>query len=378
MDATELTGTTSLDEKYMRLALREAEKGAGYTSPNPLVGAVAVKGGSLLGKAYHTRFGDPHAEIALLHQLSLEQARGATIYVNLEPCCHMGKTPPCTEALIRAGVERVVVAHEDPNPLVSGKGVSQLRAAGIDVMVGVLDAEARDLNAPFLTYMTLGRPWILLKVAQSLDGRIALANGKSRWITGEPARTEVHRMRSRFDAVMVGSATVAEDDPELTVRMVKGRNPLRLVLDSHLRISPEAKVLRNLEMAPTWVLTTPDVPEEKLRRVEATGAKLVTCPAGADGKVDLTAAVKLLARRGITSLFVEGGGTLHASFIRAGLYDKFIVAIASKIIGADGKPAIWELGYKNMAELPQFVISRFRQIGADLWLELSRDVYRDS
>lgn len=375
---TETVPFTKADQKFMRLALREAEKGAGYTSPNPLVGAVAVKDGRILGTAYHRRFGEAHAEIALLSGISADRARGATVYVNLEPCCHVGKTPPCTEAMIHAGVERVVVAHVDPNPLVSGKGIRQLRTAGIKVQVGLLEDQAREMNAPFLTYMTQGRPWILLKVAQSLDGRIALANGKSRWITGAEARTEVHRLRSRFDAVMVGSVTVLEDDPELTVRMVKGRNPLRIIVDSQLSVSPHSKVLTGVDQAATWVLTTSAVAEEKRGPIEATGAKVVTCPAGADGKVDLPAAIKLLGIRGVTSLFVEGGGTLHASFIRAGLYDKFIVAMAPNIIGADGKPAIWELGYKDLSELPGFTISRYRQIGKDLWLEFNRDVHRNS
>jgi diaminohydroxyphosphoribosylaminopyrimidine deaminase/5-amino-6-(5-phosphoribosylamino)uracil reductase len=370
-------GMSDAAERFMKVALREAEKGAGHTSPNPLVGAVAVKNGEMLGKAHHAKFGAPHAEIVLLGKLTAEQAKGATIYVNLEPCCHVGKTPPCTEALIRAGVARVVVAHEDPNPLVSGQGIAQLRAAGIDVTVGPGEAKARELNAPFLTYMTEGRPWILLKVAQSLDGRIALANGKSRWITGEEARTEVHRLRSRFDAVMVGSVTVMEDDPELTVRMVKGRNPLRIIVDSHLRVPVEAKVFQELDVAPTWVLTTDDAPKERQRLVEGVGVTLITCPAGADEKIDLKAAMTLLAKRGITSLFVEGGGTLHASFIRLGLYDKFIVAIASKIIGADGRPAIWELGIEDMNRLPEFTVQRYRRLGKDLWLELIRDVYRN-
>ncbi len=233
-----------LDEKFMRVVLREAARGAGFVSPNPLVGAVAVKRGRLLGKAYHARYGEQHAEIALLEMMSPSQAKGATVYVNLEPCCHHGKTAPCTDALIRAGVERVVVGVEDPNPLVSGRGIRALRRAGIQVSVGVLDTESRRLNAPFLTFMELGRPWILLKVAQSIDGRIALKSGESRWITGETARREVHRLRAQLDAILVGALTVAEDDPELTVRSVRGRNPIRVVLDSRLRISPRAKVLR--------------------------------------------------------------------------------------------------------------------------------------
>jgi diaminohydroxyphosphoribosylaminopyrimidine deaminase/5-amino-6-(5-phosphoribosylamino)uracil reductase len=359
----------------MRLALRVAAKGSGFVSPNPLVGAVAVKGEQVLGKAYHRKYGEAHAEIALLERLSPPDARDSTVYVNLEPCCHVGKTPPCTDALIRARVARVVVGHEDPNPLVGGKGIAQLRAAGIEVAVGVLEPEARRLNAPFLTYMTRGRPWILLKVAQSLDGRIALANGQSRWITGEEARTEVHRLRAQLDAVMVGSQTVLEDDPELTVRYVAGRNPLRIVVDSHLRISPEAKVLQQEEHSRTWVLATSGASREKRRRIEKTGAEIIMCPAGSDGKVDLPEAMKRLAEREVTSLFVEGGGTLHASFVRAGLYDKFIVAIAAKLIGAEGRPAVWELGLTDLEQAPRFVIRRNRRIGKDIWLEFEPDVY---
>ncbi len=366
------------DERFMRLALREAVKGTGFTSPNPLVGAVAVKRGELLGKAHHRRFGDSHAEIALLEKLSPEQTRGATVFVNLEPCCHMGKTPPCTEALIRAGVARVVVGHVDPNPLVAGRGIAELRGAGIAVESGVLEAEARELNAPFLTYITQGRPWILLKIAQSLDGRIALANGQSRWITGEPARKEVHRLRAKLDAVMVGSVTVMEDDPELTVRHIKGRDPLRIVVDSHLHVPVQSKILHGADRMRTWIIT-----HGRRRRltggaaIEDTGATVLTCAAGADGKIDLAEAMRLLASRGITSLFVEGGGTLHASFIRAGLYDKFIVAIATKIIGADGRPAIWDLGATELAQVPHFTLRRSRRIGEDIWLELDPHVHRD-
>jgi diaminohydroxyphosphoribosylaminopyrimidine deaminase/5-amino-6-(5-phosphoribosylamino)uracil reductase len=367
--------TRRADEHFMRIALRAAVRGIGFVSPNPLVGAVAVKGEQLLGKAYHRKFGEAHAEIALLEKLSPAEARGATVYVNLEPCCHVGKTPPCTDALIRARVGRVVVGHEDPNPLVGGRGIAQLRAAGIKVMVGVLEAKARRLNAPFLTYITRGRPWILLKVAQSLDGRIALANGQSRWITGEASRTEVHRLRAQLDAVMVGSQTVLEDDPELTVRRIEGRDPLRIIVDSQLRISPAAKVLRQAERGRTWVLATANATAEKRRLIEETGASIIACPAGADGKVDLPRAMKLLAERDVTSLLVEGGGTLHAAFIRAGLYDKFIVAIAAKLIGADGRPAIWDLGMENLEQVPQFVIRRNRRVGKDIWLELEPDVH---
>jgi diaminohydroxyphosphoribosylaminopyrimidine deaminase/5-amino-6-(5-phosphoribosylamino)uracil reductase len=269
----------------------------------------------------------------------------------------------------------VVIAHEDPNPLVCGKGIKQLKAAGVEVTVGVCEAEARDVNAPFLTYITKRRPWILLKVAQTLDGRIALGNGKSRWITGEKSRTEVHKLRSQLDAVMVGSVTVMEDDPELTVRMIRGRNPLRIIVDSHLRVSPTAKIFQQADRIRTWVLATEQAPQTRRSGVEDTGATLLTCPEGPDGKIDLTAAMGLLAEHGITSLFVEGGGTLHASFIRAGLFDRFIVAVAPKIIGADGRAAIWDLGLTELSQVPQFDIRRTRHVGEDIWLELEPNVH---
>ncbi|MBU0508173.1 bifunctional diaminohydroxyphosphoribosylaminopyrimidine deaminase/5-amino-6-(5-phosphoribosylamino)uracil reductase RibD [bacterium] len=363
------------DERFMRMALREAVKGRGFTSPNPMVGAVAVKDGQVLGKACHRRFGGEHAEIALIRALSSDEARDATIYVNLEPCCHVGKTPPCTDALIRARVARVVIGHEDPNPLVQGRGIRQLREAGIEVETGVIESEAREVNAPFLTYITEGRPWILLKVAQSLDGRIALANGQSRWITGERSRKEVHRLRAELDAVMVGSQTVIEDNPELTVRHIRGRNPLRIIVDSLLRIHPDARVLHQADAGRTWILTTPEASLKNRRRIEETGATLLDCPAGADGKVDLREAMRLLAQHGITSLFVEGGGTLHASFIRAGLCDRFIVAMAAILIGSDGKPAIWELELTDLAEAPSFRLSRTRRFDEDIWLEFERNVH---
>jgi diaminohydroxyphosphoribosylaminopyrimidine deaminase / 5-amino-6-(5-phosphoribosylamino)uracil reductase len=366
------------DEQFMRIALSEAVKGVGFTSPNPLVGAVAVKDKKVLGTAYHQRFGDVHAEVALLSSLTADEIRGSTVYVNLEPCCHYGKTAPCTDALVKAGVKRVVISHEDPNPLVKGKGIQQLRDAGIEIQVGVLESEARRMNAPFITFMTHARPWILLKVAQSLDGRIALSNGKSRWITGEDARKEVHRLRAELDAVMVGSQTIIDDNPELTVRHITGRDPLRVVVDSTLRISTESKILKQMDRTRTWILTTEHASIADQRRIEATGAVVMICPSAADSRIDLKAAMEILAQHGLTSVFVEGGGTLHASFIKAGLYDKFIVAIAPMLIGSDGRPAIWELGITEMEQIPRFDVYQSRKIGEDIWLEMERHVYGNS
>lgn len=368
----------SRDEHFMRLALREAEKGKGSVSPNPLVGAVAVKADKLLAKAYHKKYGGVHAEVALLEKLTKDQASGATIYVNLEPCCHVGKTAPCTSALIEAGISRAVIAHQDPNPVVNGNGIMQLSQAGIDVQVGVLEAEARKLNRAFITYMERGRPWILLKIAQTLDGRIALANGQSRWITGEASREEVHRLRAELDAVFVGALTVLDDDPELTVRHVKGRNPVRVIADSQLRIPLEARVLKQKDKSRTWILTTDGANAEKRKQLEKAGATLIVVRAGADGKVDLSAALRELARRGIASLLVEGGGTIHAAMLRANLCDELIVAQSPMLIGSEGRPSFAELGLTNLEDAPRFRPIDKKEFGEDTWLYLEKDVYRHS
>jgi diaminohydroxyphosphoribosylaminopyrimidine deaminase/5-amino-6-(5-phosphoribosylamino)uracil reductase len=360
---------------FMRIALEEAVKGRGYTSPNPLVGAVAVKDGTVLASSYHKCFGDMHAEVALLKKLTAEQARGATIYVNLEPCCHVGKTAPCTMALIAAGIARVVLGHEDPNPLVQGKGIKQLQEAGIEVIVGVLEDEARALNRPFITFMTKQRPWILLKVAQSLDGCIALGNGESRWITSQEARAEVHKLRAGMDAVMVGSQTVLDDDPELTVRHVAGPNPVRIIADSRFRVSADHRVFHQAEPERTWLITTDIMDSENRRKIEATGARVIVCDADKDGRINLHSAVKELGKAGIISVLVEGGGTLHAALIREKLFDKFIVAIAPKVIGSDGRSSVGPLGLTEMKQVPEFDTVAIKRVGSDIWLELERNVY---
>ncbi len=363
---------------FMRIALEEAAKGRGYTSPNPLVGAVAVKDGALLASSYHRKFGDLHAEVALLKKLTPEQARGATVYVNLEPCCHVGKTAPCSKALIEAGVVQVILGHEDPNPLVKGKGIAQLRAAGINVIVGVLEEEARTLNRPFITYMTQQRPWILLKVAQTLDGCIALGNGESRWITSKEARAEVHKLRAGMDAVMVGSQTVLDDDPALTVRHVEGPNPVRIICDSRFRVTEDIKIFHQEDPENTWLITTKNADADKRKRIEDTGAKVILCDANEEGRIDLNCAVRELATAGITSVLVEGGGTLHAALIRESLFDKFVVAIAPKVIGSDGRSAVGELGLTDMKDVPEFDTVTMKQVGQDIWLEMERNVHRNS
>jgi diaminohydroxyphosphoribosylaminopyrimidine deaminase/5-amino-6-(5-phosphoribosylamino)uracil reductase len=368
----------SEDERFMRMALKEAEKGAGHVSPNPLVGAVAVKNGKVLAKAFHRKFGDLHAETALLKKLTEDQARGATIYVNLEPCCHIGKTAPCTTALMNAGVQRVVIAHQDPNPLVNGKGMTILSEAGIDVRVGVCEAEAKRMNAPFLTFMNKGRPWILLKIAQSLDGRIALSNGESRWITGEASRTEVHRLRTKLDALLVGVLTVLDDDPLMNVRHVKGRDPIRIIADSKLRIPETARVLSHKDQSKTWILTTEGVDAEKIARLKKLGAVVIPCRAAPDGRVDMNHAMREIARRDITSVLVEGGGTVHASLLTGGLWDEMIIAIAPMLIGADGRPSVGDLGLEELKHAPRLTSYRQEKFDDDHWYYLERNVHGHS
>lgn len=359
----------------MQFALRMAVKGAGCVSPNPMVGAIAVKDGKVLAKAYHKRFGDMHAETSLLSKLAPQQANGATIYVNLEPCCHHGKTAPCTSALISAGVKRVVIAQQDPNPLVNGKGMEQLRNAGIDVLCGVCESEARRLNAPFNTFITAGRPWILLKVAQSIDGRIALANGQSRWITGESSRTEVHRIRTRLDAVLVGVQTIIDDDPELNVRLAKGRNPIRVIADSRLRIPESSRVLAHKDKKRTWILTTDGVDDKKIGRLKKAGVSVIVCAAAPNGRVDFNDALRRLADLNVASILVEGGGTIHAALLSENLWDELIVAIAPIIIGSEGRPGIGELNLTLLENAPRFKVHKTEQFEEDYWFYLERNVY---
>lgn len=374
---TEKRVKLSTDERFMMMALKEAEKGAGHVSPNPLVGAVAVKEGTVLAKAYHKKYGDMHAEIALLKKLTREQAIGATIYVNLEPCCHVGKTAPCTPALIEAGVRRVVIAQQDPNPLVNGKGMMQLSEAGIEVTHGVCEAAARRLNAAFTTFITKGRPWILLKIAQSIDGRIALNNGNSRWITGEESRIEVHRLRAKLDALFVGVQTIIDDDPELNVRHIKGRNPVRIIADSKLRIPEDARVLKHKDQKKTWLLITDDVDAEKVKRIKKLGVQLISCRAAANGRVEMKHAMNEIARRDVASILVEGGGTVHAALLADGLWDEMIIAVAPMLIGADGRPSVGELSLQTLADAPRVTPYKQAVFEEDHWYYLERYVHRN-
>ena len=325
---------------WMRQALGLAARARGRTRPNPLVGAVIVRDGEAVGEGYHRRAGTPHAEIHALRDAG-EQARGATIYVTLEPCSHTGRTPPCTDALISAGIGRVVVAMPDPNPRVAGRGLAALQAAGIATAVGLLENEARRMNETYLKFITTGRPFVLLKWAMTLDGKLATSTGTSQWISGPASRRLVHRLRDADDAIMVGVGTVLRDNPQLTARLSDfgeipeggtERQPQRVIVDSQARTPPAARVLQPQGEAPTLIATTSQAPPSQVEALRAAGAEIQVFPER-DGRVDLEALMEDLGRREITGVMIEGGSTLHAGALAAGIADKVLAFIAPKIVG---------------------------------------------
>ena len=326
------------EQEAMRLALELAELGAGYVNPNPLVGAVILKDGEVIGRGHHREFGGPHAEVFALREAG-DASRGATLVVTLEPCCHHGKTPPCTDAIITAGVARVVTAHRDPSPSVNGKGIATLRAAGIDVEEGLLAEEAATQNEIFLTYVTAGRPFVQLKLACSLDGRIATRTGDSKWITGEASRVEAHRLRTRFSSIAVGVETVIADDPQLTVRHVTGKDPIPVILDPAGRTPLDANVLRST-MHP--IVVTASMPAATEEQLAAQGVRVWRIVADENGRFDLARLLARLAETGVDSLLIEGGGETAAAFLEAGLLDKVSLFLAPMLIG--GREAIPALG----------------------------------
>ncbi|QBS38154.1 bifunctional diaminohydroxyphosphoribosylaminopyrimidine deaminase/5-amino-6-(5-phosphoribosylamino)uracil reductase RibD [Thermaerobacter sp. FW80] len=361
---------TPADRAFMRRALALAARARGRTHPNPMVGAVIVREGTVVGEGFHRRAGSPHAEVEAL-RMAGPRARGATLYVTLEPCCHHGRTPPCTDALIAAGLRRVVVAMPDPDPRVAGKGIAVLAAAGIDVAVGLEEAAARRLNEAYIVHRRLGRPMVTAKYAMTLDGRIATARGDSRWVTGARARRWVHRLRDRVDAILVGVGTVLADDPELTVRLHPGgRDPIRIVLDSRARTPPTARVVQvaRRSPAPTWVAVTPAAPAPRVRRLEAAGARILTIPAGPDGRVALPHLLRTLAAEGVVHLLVEGGATVHGAFFGAGLVDRVVALVAPKLVGGAAAPGpIGGQGVDRMDEAPVLSGVFVRRLGRD-WL----------
>lgn len=356
---------------FMKRALTLARRGR--TSPNPMVGAVVVRDGKIVGEGCHPKAGEPHAEVFALDRAG-SLAKGADLYVTLEPCCHQGRTPPCADAIIRSGVRRVFAAIADPNPKVGGRGIEILRSAGIDVQVGLMESEARKLNEAYIKRVTTGLPFVLWKAAMTLDGKIATRTGDSRWITGERARKEVHRLRSRYDAALVGIGTALADDPELTARLTNRQgakrdvNPLRVVVDSRASLPPDARVLDS--EAETLVAVTRNAPEEKVEALRNAGARVLVLPAWAGGRVDLRALMVELADRGLNSVLLEGGGELAASMLDLGLIDKGLIFIAPKIVGGrSAKSPVEGEGIELMSRALGVSRPRIRRFGDDIALE---------
>ncbi len=356
-----------IDEDYMKQALQLAYKGLGRTSPNPMVGAVIVNGDRIVGKGYHHHFGGNHAEVNAI-QDARESIRGATLYVTLEPCCHYGKTPPCVEAIIRNNLGRVVIGTLDPNPLVSGKGMEILRRRGIETKVGVLESECRSLNEAHFKYMTTGIPLVTLKFAQTLDGRIATATGNSRWISSAESQRFAHKLRAINDAVMVGIGTILADDSQLSVRLVKGRNPTRVILDSELRIPLQAKVITHQEGITTIIAATARANKGKMVELGAMGIEVWVTQEDDSGWVDIKQLLKMLGQRGVSSVLVEGGSRVITSLLRQNLADKLVIIVAPRIIGR-GIEAVGELNIADVNQALKISFQRMHRIGEDLVIE---------
>ncbi len=358
------------DIDYMQRALAIAVRGIGLVSPNPLVGCVIVNHGRIVGEGYHERYGGPHAEVNALREAGSE-ARGATLYVTLEPCCHTGKTPPCADAVLQAGVRRVVMAVGDPNPKVAGGGLARLRAAGVEVTVGVCEAEARRQNETFLHYIRTQRPFVTLKCAITLDGKIATRTGASRWITGASARERVHRMRHAADGLLVGVGTALQDDPQLTTRLPGGGgvHPLRIVVDSGLRLPVSSQLATVAPDCRTLVATSERAPVEKQRQLEDQGVEILRLPSYADGRVDIEALLTVLGTRGIADLMVEGGATLSATLLQRRFVDKVVVFVAPKIIGGDGVDVVAAFGVETMVDALHVYGMTSQSVGEDVMLE---------
>jgi len=359
------------DATLMRVALDEARKAV--PSPNPPVGAVVVaKDGQIAGRAFHARAGDEHAETLALSRAG-EAARGGTLYVTLEPCNHHGRTPPCVDAILAAGIRRVVVGALDPNPAVVGGGAQRLIDAGVEVEIGVAAAEARALIAPWVKFVTTGMPHVSLKLALSLDGRIATRTGVSKWVTGPEARAKVQELRARHDAVAVGIGTVLADDPRLTVRdptaLPNGRVPSRVIFDSRLRLPLNSIMAQTAREVPTWLLTGGDAPEEAEQALVDAGCAVVRVPNSAEGRVDVTAALRLLASQGLVSIMVEGGAELAGSLLAARLADELHAFIAPILLGPRGRPgAVDWAGPDTPGEAPRIVDPRWELCGRDAYV----------
>ena len=365
------------DTAFMRAALRLAERAVGNSWPNPAVGCVLARGNNVLGRGWTQPGGRPHAETRALDDAAGRHgagaARGATAYVSLEPCAHDGKTPPCTDALLAAGVARVAVACRDPDPRVDGGGIGRLREAGVEVAEGLLEPQARELNAGFFMRVETGRPLVTLKTATSLDGGIATAAGRSKWITGQKARTRGHLLRAKHDAVLVGIGTALADDPMLDCRLPRFArfSPVRVVVDTNLRLPADSQLVRTADRLPTWVLTGERFPDDRARAIRQAGVDVIPVPAG-NGGLDMAAALRAVAGRGITRLMVEGGGAIATSLLRSDLIDRIVWFRAPILLGSDARPAIAALAVDDIDKAPRFRCVGHRRLGDDLMDTYSR------
>ncbi len=359
-----------IDRNYMRLALREAKKGIGRTSPNPCVGAIVVKNSKVVGKGYHKRAGTPHAEIHALREAG-KRAKDATLYVTLEPCNHTGRTPPCTEAVLKAGISRLVIGMLDPNPGVAGGGAETLASKKVAVSSSILENECREINLPFIKHTTTGLPWVIMKAGMSLDGRIAAAPGQSTRVTGQKSLQRVHTLRNQVDAILVGIGTALVDNPSLTTRLHgrSGRDPLRLVLDAELRLPETAAMLQQESSSQTWIFCGRGAGKRKRSKLEEAGAVVKTVPVSSKGTLDLKAVLTELGQAQITSVLVEGGSKVHGSFLQANLADQILLFVAPKFLGDQGVPLASFSGKKKAVMLSQLKIMSTRRYGEDVLID---------
>lgn len=358
------------DIRFMRLALQEAQKGVGRTSPNPCVGAVITRGDTEISRGYHKKAGTPHAEIHALRKAG-SKASGATMYVTLEPCNHTGRTPPCSHAVAAAGIKRVVVGMEDPNPLVSGSGVNYLQEKGVEVLSGVLRKECVELNRPFIKHITTGRPFVVMKAGMSLDGKLSYQKGIPGRMTGEKSLQKLHGLRNSLDAILIGRGTVIADNPSLTTRLVKhGRDPIRVILDSSLKLSPEAKILHLDSSSPTLIFcSTTAAVDKKALLDKIDGVRIYPVAPDKDGGLDLDEVLNCLGKLGVCSLLVEGGAAVHSSFLRKGLVDRVILFVAPLFAGSAGTPLLSGFSVSEREQAPQLRDVLYKRCGEDLLIQ---------
>jgi diaminohydroxyphosphoribosylaminopyrimidine deaminase/5-amino-6-(5-phosphoribosylamino)uracil reductase len=362
-----MNNQSDLDRWQMRRALELAAQGQGYVEPNPMVGCVVVQGAEIIGEGWHRRFGEAHAEINAL-KLAGDRAAGATLYVTLEPCCHTGKTPPCTEAVLKSGVRRVVVAQADPFPQVSGGGLAQLQAAGVEVELGVLESEARRLNRPYLTLLEQGRPWVIAKWAMTLDGKTATRTGSSQWISNQRSRAIVHQIRGRVDAVVVGRRTAEIDDPQLTARPPGPRTPVRIVIDTKASLSSESQLVRTARDTPVLVAVGWEAPAPDRSRLENAGCEVFVCDA--KSRPDrLRQLFDELGRRRLTNVLIEGGGQLTGSLLAGRMIDEIHAFIAPKVVGGSEAPSpMAGQGMGQMSQALQLDEPQVEQLDGDIYI----------